>query len=117
MSDKFTEENIQAVVRRFIDPDYPYNGEGAKLAAEARLFAELDGCEGGDYWNALAGTLELSHYSYTGDDGAGFMAEVRRELAVFDELVHNPEERIYSGLDNTDYVELYLAALDEIRKI
>jgi len=42
-----------------------------RLVEEARVWASLDGCEGGDFLNALCDALEMSHYTCalgTGDE-------------------------------------------------
>lgn len=69
----------------------------------ARIWADLDGCEGGDLLRALADTLEMAHYSYASEEqlkallirAIGYEVNEMRTMATSedpDEYGYDPEQ-------------------------
>jgi len=86
-----------------------------KLVAEARIFARLDGCEGGDLLNALADCMEMVHYTCA-LPSINVSRPLREAIEMEIEghlLMMNSDNPEYYGLDEEEIKE----AMKEIAEI
>lgn len=82
------------------------------LAAELEHWANLDGCEGGDFLTALARAINTAHYSYVDDE------EIPKKLfqIAIEEIEQHWTYQVYYGESHQDpeYVQQELNFIQTI---
>lgn len=73
------------------------------LVEEARIWAQIDGCEGGDLLVALASALEMAHYSYADQEKleARLMKAITSEIREHRKMATGPDSDAY-GYEEED---------------
>lgn len=70
-----------------------------KISDEARIWAQLDGSEGGDLLNALASTFDMAHYAYSEGGEIAILQSLERlmraECDIHREMATGPNRDDY----------------------
>jgi len=81
----------------------------------ARLWANADGCEGGDLLNALCEVCEMAHYSYHDEDTLekALLAMIGLEIAAHKKMATGPDPENFGYEPAT--VQEVLDRIEEIK--